>query len=91
MSQVSVSVPTFRVSGLGSHLWAGSLVSGLIFRVSGSRVLGLTHKMGPGSRVLGPTKCLGSSVPLFGYAFFIERLVATSTCIRLRLERNVFL
>ena len=35
---------------------------------SGSRVPGLTHMMGPGSRVSSPTKSLGSEIPLFGYA-----------------------
>ena len=34
----------------------------------GSRVPGLTHKMGPGCQVSGPTKSCGSRVPLFGYA-----------------------
>ena len=75
------SGPTLRVPSFGYRVlhmkWVpglGSLVSPFESRVSGpgSRVPGLTHMMGLESRFLGPTKSLGSRVPLFGYAFLID-------------------
>ena len=55
---------TFRVLGLGRHLWVGYQVSGPALRVTGLyRVFGPTYEMGPGSQVPLTVPGLGSYFP----------------------------
>ena len=68
--------PTFRVLGLGSHLWNGSQVSGPDSQPQGlgSGVLAPTYEMSPGSRVSGLRESLASRVSFFGYAIKVTLL-----------------